>query len=47
MTEIEIAGRKAWVDHKGRIYMVCSKCQSLVRINKPFLGSVHLCLPRS
>lgn len=46
MKEIEIAGQKAWVDNNGRIYMICAECKKFVRINKPFVGSLHLCTGR-
>lgn len=28
----------------GKLYMVCEHCGSFVRINKPILGSLHLCV---
>jgi hypothetical protein len=27
----------------GKVYRVCPGCKSVVQLNKPFLGSVHLC----
>ena len=27
----------------GKLYGLCPKCGKLVRINKPLLGSLHLC----
>ena len=27
----------------GKIYALCGKCGSLVRLNKPLLGSLHIC----
>ncbi len=29
----------------GKMYALCSTCGNIVRINKPLLGSVHLCAP--
>ena len=29
----------------GKIYDVCLKCGQLVRLNKPFVGSLHICRP--
>jgi len=29
--------------NKSRLYSVCAQCGSLVRINKPLFGSLHLC----
>lgn len=26
-----------------RLYSVCPKCRSLVRLNKPLFGSLHVC----
>lgn len=28
----------------GKIYDYCSDCGRLVRLNKPILGSLHICL---
>lgn len=28
---------------KHKLYQLCSKCGTLVRINKPFIGSIHVC----
>jgi len=28
----------------GKIYALCGDCDSLVRINKPLFGSMHICL---
>ncbi len=44
MIEKTIAGMKCWVDAQGRIYSECTSCGSLVRVNKPFFGSLHLCV---
>jgi len=27
----------------GKIYGMCSQCESIVRIDKPLIGSLHLC----
>jgi hypothetical protein len=27
----------------NKIYQVCSDCRQVVRINKPLLGSMHIC----
>ncbi len=27
----------------GKVYALCKECGSLVRLNKPFIGSMHLC----
>ena len=27
----------------NHLYMLCSTCRSLVRINKPLIGSLHIC----
>lgn len=26
------------------IYAICPKCHHMVRVNKPLLGSVHICV---
>lgn len=28
----------------NKIYSVCPYCKKFIRINKPFVGSIHLCL---
>lgn len=28
-----------------RLYALCRDCHSLVRVNKPLLGGVHICVP--
>lgn len=28
----------------GKLYAVCPDCGQLVRINKPIIGSLHVCL---
>lgn len=28
---------------QGKLYATCQTCGSLVRLNKPLLGSLHLC----
>lgn len=32
-----------YIIHKQ--YMVCARCNSVVRINKPIIGSLHICTP--
>lgn len=27
----------------NKLYGICNKCNRLVRINKPIIGSLHLC----
>ena len=27
-----------------KMYAVCARCRKLVRVNKPFLGSLHVCV---
>lgn len=27
----------------SKVYAICDGCRSLVRVNKPMLGSLHLC----
>lgn len=29
----------------GKVFVMCNKCRKLVRIDKPILGSIHLCAP--
>lgn len=29
----------------GKLYALCRDCGNIVRINKPLLGSFHLCAP--
>ncbi len=29
----------------GKIYAICDYCKSLIRLNKPIIGSLHACLP--
>lgn len=43
MHAITHLGQPAWVDGKGRIYMICHGCRRLVRVNKPLIGSMHYC----
>lgn len=28
----------------NKIYAKCAKCMKLIRLNKPFIGSMHLCV---
>jgi LSD1 subclass zinc finger protein len=43
MRKTEYLGKTAWVDGKGRIFMVCAGCRRLVQVNKFLLGSLHIC----
>lgn len=27
----------------GKLYMICGRCGSLIRADKPIIGSLHLC----
>lgn len=27
----------------GKLYTICAECGSIVRVDKPILGSLHLC----
>ena len=31
------------VEMNNKLYGICSECGSLVRIDKPIFGSIHLC----
>jgi len=31
----------------SKLYGVCNECSSLVRIDKPIIGSLHICAPNS
>jgi hypothetical protein len=31
------------VEVGGKLYAYCPECKKLVRVDKPFLGSLHLC----
>ncbi len=33
------------VETGGKLYGVCQQCGGIVRVNKPFLGDLHLCTP--
>lgn len=35
-----------WVEG-GKVYEVCHICGQVVRVNKPIVGSMHLCAPRA
>jgi hypothetical protein len=30
----------------GKLWAVCADCDTLVRLDKPLIGSLHLCEPR-
>ena len=33
-----------FTSRKGKIYGVCAHCEQLIRIDKPILGSLHICV---
>ena len=33
------------ISRGSKIYAVCQDCKCVVRINKPFVGSMHSCEP--
>ncbi len=43
-TQLTHNGARVYADDKGRLYAVCAVCDSLVRINKPLIGGLHVCL---
>ncbi len=36
----------AIVPINGKVYGVCQKCRWVVRVDKPFVGSLHVCEPQ-
>ena len=37
--------RGEFVTVGGKIYALCRQCGSMIRINKPLIGSLHICEP--
>lgn len=42
-TKTLTAGRA--ITRNGKVYAVCAKCHSVIRVDKPLIGSVHFCEP--
>lgn len=43
MTLRHIAGGTIFRGKKGRLYGCCAACGSIVRLDKPINGSLHIC----
>lgn len=48
-TRVVIDGREFDIEYdqpfisNGHTYAICSRCHKLVRLDKPFVGSLHCC----
>jgi hypothetical protein len=36
-----------FIDRNGSRYAMCDDCKTVVRIDKPIIGSTHYCIPPS
>jgi len=45
MNEIDINELKKgkMIITNGKIYALCDTCKQIIRVNKPFIGSMHVC----
>ena len=44
MTLKETIDKHGYVTPDGKIYVRCQSCGEMVRLNKPLIGSLHLCI---
>lgn len=45
MTLIDELKKGGIVNMSGKHYAICPDCRRLIRVDKPLMGSYHLCVP--